>query len=131
LLPFQVRVSIVSVLELAQDFTVLSQETVTQDFTDGEPFNYTSYLARNGLGFDVADDQIPKVIQINIFGFNAENQPVINFFAIAFGNECGTSPVFEEGNTAGWLTFVSTKNTIRFLNTTFSHNLLTNILLSE
>ena len=98
----------VNILELAQDFTVLSQQNVTGDFVDGESFTYTSILSDQ-----VPDDsvEIPKVLQLNIFATNEEGQPIINFFAIAFTNNCDGYPVFEQGNTAGWLRFVSTRTT--------------------
>jgi hypothetical protein len=101
---YQVEVSLVAVLELGQDFTVLAQQNVTGVFGDGDSFMYNSIVADQVAGADV---EIPRVIQLNIFGMNAENQPIVNFFAIAFSNDCTVYPVLDEGNTAGWTRFVS------------------------
>jgi hypothetical protein len=103
-LSYQVEVSLVSVLELGQDFTVLAQQNVSGVFGDGDSFMYNSIVAGRVAGVDV---EIPRIIQLNIFGLNAANQPIVNFFAISFTNACTVYPVFEEGNTAGWTRFVS------------------------
>jgi hypothetical protein len=105
-LSYQVEVSLVSVLELGQDFRVLAQENVTKVFRDGDSFMYKSIVADQVAGADV---ETPRVIQLNFFALNAENQPIVNFFAIAFSNDCSVYPVFEEGDTAGWTRFVSAK----------------------
>ena len=96
-------VDYVDILELGQDFTVVVQENVTGGFLDGESFSYTSIIARDSGG----DAEIPRVLQLNIFGINALDQPIVNFFAIAFSNNCLTFPVLQEGNSAGWTRFVS------------------------
>ena len=99
----QVAVDYVDILELGQDFTVVVQENVTGGFLDGESFSYTSVIARDNGG----DPEIPRVLQLNIFGVNALDQPIVNFFAIAYSNNCQTFPVLQEGNSAGWTRFVS------------------------
>ena len=95
-------VDYVDILELGQDFTVVVQENVTGGFLNGESFSYTSVIARDNGG----EVEIPRVLQLNIFGINALDQPIVNFFAIAYSNNCLTFPVLEEGNSAGWTRFV-------------------------
>ena len=97
-----VEVGYVDVLELGQAFDVLSQENITGTFMDGDTFSYTSIVSRNDTL-----SELPKVIQLNIFAFNSEGQPIVNFFAIAFTNNCFEFPVLIEGDSAGWTKFVS------------------------
>ncbi|KAL3912865.1 MAG: hypothetical protein SGARI_000941 [Bacillariaceae sp.] len=96
-----VEVGYVDVLELGQAFDVLSQENITGAFMDGESFSYTSIVEK-----DPTLAELPKVIQLNIFAFNSEGQPIVNFFAIAFTNNCFEFPVLLEGDSAGWTKFV-------------------------
>jgi hypothetical protein len=95
----------VSVLELGQDFTVVAQSNFTQIFMDGDSLTYTSIVVDQAEPVDV--NNIPKVLQVNIFGFNAQNQPIVNWYAIGFSNNCVSYPVLEPGNNAGWTSFVS------------------------
>jgi hypothetical protein len=97
-----VEVGYVDVLELGQAFDVLSQDNITGTFLDGDSFSYTSIVQRNETL-----TEFPKVIQLNIFAFNADGQPIVNFFAIAFTNNCLEFPVLLEGDSAGWTKFVS------------------------
>lgn len=97
-----VEVGYVDVLELGQGFDVLAQVNITGSFMDGDTFSYTSVVER-----DETLDEFPKVIQLNIFAFNADGQPIVNFFAIAFTNNCFEFPVLIEGDSAGWTKFVS------------------------
>jgi hypothetical protein len=97
-----VEIGYVDVLELGQAFDVLSQDNITGTFVDGDTFSYTSIVQRNE-----SLTEFPKVIQLNIFAFNADGQPIVNFFAIAFTNNCFEFPVLLEGDSAGWTKFVS------------------------
>jgi len=92
-----VEVEYVDVLELGQMFEVLSQKNITGVSSDGDTFDYESIVGNS--------EQLPKVIQLNIFGRNAEDQPVVNFFAISFTNYCDTYPTMIEGDSAGWTRF--------------------------
>mmetsp|Transcript_52 Transcript_52/g.112 ORF Transcript_52/g.112 Transcript_52/m.112 type:complete len:424 (+) Transcript_52:105-1376(+) len=94
-----VEVGYVDVLELGQGFEVLTQENITGTFIDGDVIEYTSIIEREG------NEDIPKVIQLNIFAFNAEGQPIVNFFAIAYSNICDEFPTLLEGESAGWTHF--------------------------
>ena len=104
-----VEVGYIDVLELGQNFEVLTQDNITSSssdsdpsFQDGDSFEYTSIVIVNP-----ENDQIPKVIQLNIFGRNAAGEPVVNFFAIAYSNDCDEYPTLLEGESAGWTQFVS------------------------
>jgi hypothetical protein len=97
-----VEVGYVDVLELGQAFDVLSQVNITGTFVDGDSFTYTSIVAMNET-----IEEYPKVVQLNIFAFNSEGQPIVNFYAIAFTNLCNEYPVLLEGDSAGWTEFVS------------------------
>ena len=96
-----VEVQYVDVLELGQGFEVLTQENITGTFMDGDTIEYTSIVMSDAV-------DIPKVIQLNIFAFNAKREPIVNFFAIAYSNDCDEYPTLIEGESAGWTQFVST-----------------------
>lgn len=98
-------VDFVNILELGQDFTVLDQTNFTTIFLNGDSFTYTSIVADQAKAADAS--QIPSVLQLNIFGVNAQNQPVVNLYAIKFTNDCFAYPVIMPGNSAGWTSFVS------------------------
>jgi len=96
-----VTVEYVDLLELSQTFQVLSQQNISGSFEDGDTFSYTSIVDQ------VDNEEIPKVLQLNIFAFNAEGQPIVNFFAISFSNNCGDFRTIDEGGSAGWTHFTS------------------------
>jgi hypothetical protein len=100
-----VAVQSIGILELGQDLRVLNQEDIDDNFGDGDTFTYTSVMANPGSTVDEAD--IPRAIQLNIVGINADDEPIINVYIITFTNNCGTYPVLSEGQSAGWTVFVS------------------------
>lgn len=99
-----VEVTSVVFLELGQDSIPVSQTNITGPFFDGDEIVYTSSLVGQDAA-TVPSDDIPKIVQFNIFATNAAGQSIVNFFAIAFTNDCSVVPVFEEGDSAGWLKF--------------------------
>ena len=96
-----VEVENIEILELGQAFEVLSQQNITGLSVDGDTFDYTSIIANEG------NEDITKVIQLNIFAFNAAGEPIVNFFAISYSNVCDAFPTLIEGESAGWVHFVS------------------------
>ncbi|OEU14276.1 hypothetical protein FRACYDRAFT_240811 [Fragilariopsis cylindrus CCMP1102] len=96
-----VSVGYVDVLELGQTFEVLTQVNITGTFVNGDIINYTSIAASDSS----SDPEVPKVIQLNMFAFNAAGEPIVNFFAIAFSNNCDEYPTLIEGESAGWVQF--------------------------
>jgi hypothetical protein len=93
-----VEVQYIDVLELGQGFEVLSQDNITGTFVDGDTFEYESLVT-------VGEENIPKVIQLNIFAYNDAGEPIINFYAIAYSNACDEYPTLIEGESAGWTQF--------------------------
>jgi hypothetical protein len=57
----------------------------------------------------VDSNDLPRAIQLNIIGVNQFDQPIINVYLLTFTNNCGSFPVFFEGQYAGWTRFVSTR----------------------
>eukprot|EP00535_Pseudo-nitzschia_heimii_P009528 CAMPEP_0197183930 /NCGR_PEP_ID=MMETSP1423-20130617/8773_1 /TAXON_ID=476441 /ORGANISM="Pseudo-nitzschia heimii, Strain UNC1101" /LENGTH=359 /DNA_ID=CAMNT_0042634609 /DNA_START=179 /DNA_END=1258 /DNA_ORIENTATION=+ len=94
-----VEVENINVLELGQNFQVLKQQNVTGVTQDGDVFDYQSVILEPSI------EEIPKVIQVNIFARNANDEPIVNFFAISFTNDCLTYPTMFEGESAGWTHF--------------------------
>jgi hypothetical protein len=103
-----VAVQSIDVLELGQDLRVLVQEQIEGNFVDGDTFQYTSVTSiPENIGGPV---DIPRAIQIDIVGVNQLGDPVINVYIIAFTNDCGSYPVLQEVQSAGWTRFVSRQN---------------------
>lgn len=101
-----VAVQTIDILELGQDLRVLVQENIEGNFADGDNFSYTSIASIPGnIETSV---EIPRALQLNIVGVNANDEPIINVYIITFTNNCGTYPVLQEGQSAGWTRFVRT-----------------------
>lgn len=103
-----IAVQSIDILELGQDLRVLVQENIEGNFGDGDTFSYTSVSA-DPSNINSAVD-IPRALQLNLVGVNANDEPIINVYIITFTNNCGTYPVLQEGQSAGWTRFVSTCN---------------------
>jgi hypothetical protein len=99
-----VEVQSIDILELGQDLRVLVQENIEGSFGDGDTFSYTSVASIPGN--IVTSVEIPRALQLNIVGVNANDEPIINVYIITFTNNCGTYPVLQEGQSAGWTRFV-------------------------
>jgi hypothetical protein len=100
-----VSVESIDILELGQDFLVVSQTNVDELLFDGDTFSYTSFVSFPELIETI--EQVPRAIQINMVALNALDERIINVFIVTFTNICGSYPVFDEGQYAGWTKFVS------------------------
>jgi hypothetical protein len=98
-----IAVQSIDILELGQDLRVLVQENIEGNFGDGDTFQYTSVVATDADG----EVEIPRALQLNLVGVNANDEPIINVYIITFTNNCDTYPVLSEGQSAGWTVFVS------------------------
>lgn len=103
-----VEVESLGILELGQEFEVLSQQNITGPFVSGDTFDYTSLIDA-----DAYDGEAVRVIQLNIFATNALGESIVNFFAISFTNTCDEYPALIEGDSAGWTKFVSFPQAMR------------------
>ena len=100
-----VSVESIDILELGQNLRVVAQTDINDVFLDGDSFTYTSAVADPDSIEEI--QQIPRALQINIVGTNEKGDEIINVFIVTFNNECGSYPLFEEGEYAGWARFVS------------------------
>ena len=100
-----VSVDSINVLELGQNLRVVAQTNIEQSFNDGDTFTYTSIIADPDSIQEV--QEVPRALQINIVGNNEAGDRIINVFIVTFTNQCDAYPVFEEGQSAGWVKFVS------------------------
>ncbi len=103
-----VEVESLGILELGQEFEVLSQHNITGPLISGDTFDYTSLIDADGY-----DGAPVRVIQLNIFATNALGESIVNFFAISFTNTCDEYPALIEGDSAGWTKFVSFPTAMR------------------
>ena len=97
-----VKIASVGVLELGQEFEILSQNNITGPWVDNESFDYTSITAAEGY-----DGEVPKVIQLNLFAENQLGELIVNIFAVSYSNSCNDYPTLIEGDSGGWTSFVS------------------------
>ena len=118
-----VSVDSIDVLELGQNLRVVAQTDIDDVFVDGDTFTYTSVVA-DPDSIDTVQ-QVPRAIQLNIVGTNKDGEQIINVFIVTFTNDCGSYPLFEEGESAGWARFVSITDTIQPLIPPESHAELT------
>ena len=93
-------VDFIDIIEFDQDFNVVVQFPVSGPLFDGDMFTFESIVNEDPT-------VIPRILQLNIFAFNVLNEPIANFFSVAFTNDCNAYPVFEEGYDPGWIVFVS------------------------
>jgi hypothetical protein len=104
-----VSVEGIDILELGQNLRVMTQTDVDDALVDGDKFTYTSVVADpNNI---MAVQQVPRALQINTVGLNAQGDKIINVFIVTFTNDCGSYPLFQEGQSGGWTRFVSSSDT--------------------
>lgn len=106
-----VRVTEVQILELDQNLQVIFQTTLEDNFVNGSSFNYSSIT--HTMPQLLNDTSIPKGIQVFLTGRNAEEQDLVNFWAIVYDNDCGVFPLLEVDQKVGWTIFVSATIYIR------------------
>jgi hypothetical protein len=99
-----VFVNEIEIQELGQNLDPVFLETVEGEFFQGDSFIFTSIT--DDPDSIVSAQDIPRVLQLNIVGFNAEGEGLINVFLITLTNDCNIYPVFQEGVSAGWAVFV-------------------------
>lgn len=111
----------ITAIELGQNFQVIGNtatlfpdpENPTEEaLSDGDEVTFTSIIDTSRTEelefFDQNEkNNIPKVLQINIFGKNKDGDQIVNFFAISYSNNCSAYEVIEEGSSAGWTDVVS------------------------
>jgi hypothetical protein len=101
-----VAVTRINILEMGQELMVVSQTDIDEELLDADTVTYSSIAADPNSITNAKD--VPRAIQINLEGKNKLGQKIINVFIITFTNGCGSYPAFEEGQSAGWMRFVST-----------------------
>ena len=104
-----VSVEDIDILELGQNLRVVAQTDINGILVDGDKFTYTSVVADPENIMD--PEQTPRALQINTVGINAQGDRIINVFIVTFTNDCGSYPLFHEGQSAGWTRFVSRSET--------------------
>ncbi len=100
-----VTVEGIDILELGQSLRVVAQTDIDDQLFDGDTFTYSSMVA-DPDSIDTVQE-VPRALQLNIVGINAEGDRIINVFIVTFTNVCNSYPIFQEGQSAGWTRFVS------------------------
>jgi hypothetical protein len=108
-----VRVTEIQILELDQNLQVIFQTTKQGNFINGSVFNYTSITQT--MPNKLNSTSIPKGIQVFLTGRNAQEQDLVNFWAIVYDNACGIFPLLTVGEKMGWTIFSDLGAPPRFL----------------
>lgn len=110
-----------TIYELDHSFQILSEHSYVGPFVDGYSFTHsTSFNNLNTTSLD-ATSTLPPVggIQMVAIGVTEDEQPIVNTIILLFTDDCSVFPSDVEGQSLGWVTFVST---IDASFTTNSHN---------
>jgi hypothetical protein len=100
-----VKVSTVEILELGAEQQVIQSGFYDQGYFDLATISYTS-ITGNPDALNLTVDQIPRGLQINIIGQNANEEDILNYWIVLFTNQCNAFPVFEIGDMIGWTVIV-------------------------
>jgi hypothetical protein len=101
-----VEINSITILEVDQQAEVIGQSILTDlSLTSGNTFNYTSVLST--LSEQPSEETIPTGIQVFLRGRNAEDQLLVNFFAVVYDNNCSVTAEVSAGQQIGWTVFVS------------------------
>lgn len=100
-----VVINSIGIIELDQTNSVLVEERRDKVLLDGATFSYSSII-NNPEEVDGVQ-KIPKALQLNLSGRNKDGVMLMSILIIVFSNECGVLPVIHDGQSAGWVVFVS------------------------
>jgi hypothetical protein len=100
-----VKVSTVEILELGAEQQVIQSGFYDQGYFDLATISYTS-ITGSPDALNLTVDQIPRGLQINIIGQNANEEDILNYWIVLFTNQCNAFPVFEIGDMIGWTVIV-------------------------
>jgi hypothetical protein len=100
-----VFVNEIDIQELGQNLSPVFMEKVEGEFYQDDSFIFTSIT--NDVDSVISSQEIPRVLELSIVGFNAVGEALINVFLVTFTNDCDAYPVFQKGISAGWAVFVS------------------------
>lgn len=106
------RVTEIQILELDQELKVVAQSTLRGSYLNGDVFSYSSITQTQPTMLNATS--VPKGIQVFLTGRNAEEQDLVNFWAIVYDNDCGVFPLLNEGQQMGWTIFVSVSGMIAY-----------------
>lgn len=103
-----VSISKVQVLELDQNLQIMETTEYTDEtgYFDGDEISYTALVEREPES--ITADNFPRGFQVTLTGVNAQEEPLVNQWAITYNNECGLFYLLEVGEQIGWSVFVST-----------------------
>mmetsp|Transcript_8567 Transcript_8567/g.18703 ORF Transcript_8567/g.18703 Transcript_8567/m.18703 type:complete len:316 (+) Transcript_8567:141-1088(+) len=100
-----VAIENIDILELGQSLRVIAQTKIDDELVDGDTFIYQSAFA-TPEDVDELTEQVVRALQVNMVGINSGGDRIISVFIVTFTNGCGSYPVFESGQSAGWTRFL-------------------------
>jgi hypothetical protein len=95
-----VKASLITIAEVDENYQVLYQYDYPGDFEQGDSFSFNSSIAG---GMSV----IPRGLTVTVIGEGPNGTEIINLWAMLFSDDCDDYPIIQDGNKAGWTTFVS------------------------
>jgi len=100
--------STITMRELDQNLLPQNSFTVRGNKFSGFTWQYRSVTNE---GFDYLQqnpDQIPRGLEMTITGQTEQGEQITNFWGLLYSNDCNIFPLIE-GDSIGWVRFVSTK----------------------
>jgi hypothetical protein len=100
-------VSLVQIQELGEGpiYAVLGLTEYTDGYYNGDEITYTSIVETKPDSINAST--IPRGFQVAITGLNANEETLVQTWAITYTNDCGIFPLLTVGEQIGWSVFVS------------------------
>jgi hypothetical protein len=94
------KVTQVTITEVDENNQPINEQEYTGEFQEGESLFFNSSIA-DGMS------EIPRGLTVVMIGESANGTEIINLWVMLFSGSCEEYPIIQEGNKAGWTTFVS------------------------
>lgn len=102
--PFPVLVSRIVIIELDEAFQSVKTQEYTDTLVNGSEIVFISSTATSE---SVTTLNIPRGLQVQIYGVNAADEPLLNNYVVLFNQTCSVYPILTSGKQIGWTVYVS------------------------
>jgi hypothetical protein len=111
-----VAISSIDIYEFDQSRKIIGQSNVFDAARNGDTFSYESVSSVTAVTYTNRLANLtasrPSGLEIEIVGYTAENETLINRVVILMNNDCSAAPVLTSGMYIGWIEIVSMFNII-------------------
>ena len=98
----------ITITEFGQDGSIIMEDEMSEQFLNGDVFDYTS-IAATGI---LPNSEVPVTLQITLSGQNEIGVSLFNTVAFRYTNECDEYVSFEPDAAVGWLLIVSVRKAV-------------------